>query len=157
MRRPIATRIVLPWLAVLAFLIVEIRACVQAVTIDEASTYEAFGGREFQFVWYPASDNHVLNSLGIWLFTSVFGLSHLSLRAPALIGAALYILASYAFARSLFRGVAAQSVLFVCLAYNPMILDFMVAARGYSLANGCLLCAIATTVLSHLHTPIREL
>ena len=38
-----------------------------------------------------ASNNHVLNSLLMRLFTSVFGVSHLSVRAPALLGAALYI------------------------------------------------------------------
>ncbi len=39
--------------------------------------------------------------------------------------------------------VVLQAPLFIALVYNPMILDYLVAARGYSLAAGFLLAALA--------------
>jgi len=41
-------------------------------------------------------------------------------------------------------------LLFICLTFNPFILDFMVAARGYGLANAFLLVAIAIPVWDRL-------
>ena len=72
------------------------RAIVQAVTIDEAETYELFAGRSFAHCWDPSSNNHLLNSVLIRLSTSVLGLSELTLRLPALTGAAIYIAAAFA-------------------------------------------------------------
>ena len=76
------------------------------------------------------------------LFTSVFGLSHLTVQAPALIGAALYICAAYCLCRLIARDWRLQWPLFVCLVYNPFIFDFLVVTRGYSLAMAFLLGAI---------------
>jgi hypothetical protein len=77
------------------------------------------------------------------LFTSVFPVSQLSVRAPALLGAALYILAAYFLCRTLTPDLRLQWPLFVCLVYNPFIFDHLVAARGYSLALGFMMCILA--------------
>jgi hypothetical protein len=119
------------------------RACVQSITIDEADTYLAFVRPPEVFQWFPASNNHVLNSLLMRLFTSLFGASNLTVRMPALIGAALYISASYLLVRLIARGPLLRWILFVCLVYNPFVFDHLVAARGYGLAAGFLLWAIA--------------
>src|SRR5260370_19584101 len=118
------------------------RACVQAVTLDEADSYLGFAQPAWPSNWYPSANNHVLNSMLMRLFTSVFGLSHLTVRAPALIGAALYIAATYCFCKLIARESKLQWPLFVCLVYNPFIFDFLLAARGYSLALAFLLWAI---------------
>jgi hypothetical protein len=69
-------------------------------------------------------------------------LSHLTLRLPALIGAGLYVAASVALCRRISDQRAIQWPLFVCLVYSPFVMDYMVAARGYGLALGCMLAAI---------------
>lgn len=126
------------------------RASVQAVTIDEAATYEAFVAHPTPFYWYPASNNHVLNSMLIRAFTNVFGLSHLSVRAPALMGAILYIAVAGWLSKLIATDWLARIALFVLLVYNPFVFDYFVAARGYGLANALLLCAIA--VAAHCFT-----
>ena len=61
-----------------------LRAVQQAITLDEADTYLWFAGREAKWIWYPFPNNHVLNTLLIWLSTHVFGTAALTVRLPAL-------------------------------------------------------------------------
>lgn len=119
-----------------------VRACVQSVTQDEADTYFWFASKSAGFIFHGFPNNHVLNTLLIWITTRIFGLSPFSLRLPALLGAALYIFASYCLCRRL----GLQLPIFICLVYNPFIFDFMVAARGYGLANAFLMAAILAVV-----------
>jgi hypothetical protein len=130
-----------------------VRACVQSVTIDEADTYLFFVERSLSWVWYPASNNHLLNTLLMSLTTHLFGVSSLTIRTPALLGAMLYVSICYFLCRSITDRFSLQLPLFICLTYNPFILDFMVAARGYSLAVAFLLAALAITVW---HQPLRK-
>ncbi|SRR5579884_1625337 len=134
--------------ALFAFAWAIARACVQSITIDEADTYLLFVGRFEPFHWYAAANNHVLNSALMRLFTSVFGLSHLTVRAPALVGAAIYIAAAWYLCHLIATSTAEQNLalewpLFVCLVYNPFVFDYLVAARGYGLASAFLICALA--------------
>jgi hypothetical protein len=134
---------ILPGTAIFALLWAVARACVQSITIDEADTYLVWVARRDPAHWQAASNNHVLNSLLMRLFTSVFEVSHLSVRAPALLGAAIYILAAYLLCRKLTPDLRTQWPLFVCLVYNPFVFDHLVAARGYALALGFLMCILA--------------
>lgn len=120
-----------------------LRACVQSLTIDEADTYLGFASRSAGLIWYPASNNHVLNSLLMWITTCFLGTSGLTVRIPALAGAALYIGVCYFLCRIITSEFILRLTLFICLTYNPFLFDFMVAARGYSLAMGFLAAAIA--------------
>ena len=122
------------------------RACVQSITQDEGDTYFWFASQSIRYIWHPFPNNHVLNTLLIWISTRLFGLSPLTLRLPALLGAALFIAACYFLCRSITDRFSLQFPLLICLIYNPFIMDFMVAARGYSLANGFLMAAIAIPV-----------
>src|SRR6266576_1127310 len=123
---------ILPGTAIFALLWAVARACVQSITIDEADTYLVWVARHDPSHWQPASNNHVLNSLLMRLFTSVFEVSHLSVRAPALLGASIYILAALLLCRKLTPDLRLQWPLFVCLVYNPFVFDHLVAARGYA-------------------------
>jgi hypothetical protein len=148
--------LVLPTTAVFAFLWAVTRACVQSITIDEADTYLLFVAPSGPYHWGASSNNHVLNSLLMRLFTSVFGVSHLSVRAPALLGttrcgtAAIYIVATYLICRKLTPMLHLQWPVFVCLVYNPFIFDYLVAARGYALALGFLMCMFAVAAYGRL-------
>jgi 4-amino-4-deoxy-L-arabinose transferase-like glycosyltransferase len=84
------------------------------------------------------------------LVTSVFGVSHLTVRTPALLGAAIYIGAAYLLCSKLTPRLAVQWPVFVCLVYNPFIFDHLVAARGYSLALAFLMCSLAIAVYSRM-------
>jgi hypothetical protein len=118
------------------------RACIQSVTLDEADSYLMFATTDWPAHWYPSSGNHVLYTILARIVTSLFGLSDLTLRVPALLGAAVYIGSAY----GLCVWIASERVirwpLFVCLVYNPFIMDYLVAARGYSLALGFLMSGL---------------
>jgi hypothetical protein len=137
------SQFILPGTAIFALLWAVARACVQSITIDEADTYLVWVARHDASHWQAASNNHVLNSLLMRFFTSVFGVSHLSVRAPALIGAAIYIAASYLLCRKVTADVRVQWPVFVCLVYNPFVFDHLVAARGYALALAFMMCLFA--------------
>jgi hypothetical protein len=128
------------------------RAHVQAITGDEGHTFRFFvNPREPSFQWYPANNNHLLNTLLMRLVTSVFGVSHLTVRAPALIGAAVYTAVSLWLSKLAGSKSYVRLPLFLCLVYNPFILDFMVAARGYGMGSAFLLCAIAGPAWCYLN------
>ena len=141
--RRLSPRVLLGAAAIFAFSWVFARACVQSITIDEADTYLVWVARPDPSYWSPASNNHVLNSLLMRLFTSLFGLSHLTVRAPALIGAAIYIAASCLLCLRIAPRLRLALPLLVCLVYNPFVLDYLVAARGYSLALAFLMVMLA--------------
>ena len=128
--------------AVFAGLWAVVRACVQSVTIDEADTYLFWVARTSPAHWEAASNNHVLNSLLMRLCTSLFGASQFTIRLPALAGAAIYIGAAYGFCRLMTREWKLQWLVLVCLVFNPFVFDYLVAARGYSLAMAFLMAAL---------------
>jgi hypothetical protein len=118
------------------------RAWVQSITVDEADTFLHWIAPGEPSHWLPHSNNHVLNSLLIRFFVWLFGLSPMALRAPALIGGALYIAASYRLCNLVARAEFLRVALFVSCVYNPFIMDYLVAARGYGLALGFLVTAL---------------
>ena len=120
------------------------RAAIQSITIDEANTYVSFVSRHL-YLWY-AANNHILNSTLMYGFTKAFGVSQFIVRLPALIGAALYISATYRLCLLLRASLLVRLTLFVCLVFNPFIFDYLVAARGYSLALGFLMWAMVYSV-----------
>ena len=129
--------------AVFAMLWAVARASVQSITMDEADTYLRFVGRPTPFHWWPFPNNHILNSALMRMFTLIFGVSHLTVRFPALIGGAMYIGVCWYLCMLLPARFALRFPLFLCLVYNPFVFDFLVAARGYSWAMALLLCVVA--------------
>jgi hypothetical protein len=123
---------------VFVFLTNVYRAATQSMTVDESLTYllwvkdapaALFGG-------YLAN-HHVLHSILMWLATLALGTSDLALRAPALLGGALYLAGVWSILRRLEPPRLALAAGAAALALNPYVLDFLVAARGYGLALGC--------------------
>jgi hypothetical protein len=139
--------------AIFAWLVA--RACLQSITIDEADTYLAFVGRRYPSQWEAAANNHVLNSLLMRLTTALFGVSHLSMRLPALAGAAVYLAAAVVLVRALATDRLLRWATFGCLTLNPFVMDHLVAARGYSLALGFLLAIPALAAMHHSDRPER--
>jgi hypothetical protein len=142
-----AAAIALAWFA---FAWAVVRACVQAVTGDEAQDYLFYAGPFKPTHWDAAANNHLLNSIGSRLFASIFGLSALAVRIPTLMGAAIYIYTMYWLCQKISPQWRVRIPVFVCLVYNPFIFDFFVAARGYGIANAFLMGAIAVSAAWHL-------
>ena len=134
-----------PWLigtAVFAMLWTVARAAVQSVTIDEADTYLSFVAPPAPRQWIASANNHVLHTLLMRLATAIFGATPFTLRIAALIGAALYIGAAYWLVRLISPRRLLQWALLASLTLNPLVMDYLVAARGYSLAMAFLLWMI---------------
>ena len=127
-------------LAICAFLWVVVRAWNQAITIDEADTYLAHASS--RSLGFPHPNNHVLNTRLIRFSTRAFGVSAFTLRIPALLGAVVYLWAVVRLCRLLSAQWFVQALLFLSLVLNPLVGDFLVAARGYGLALGFLMLGI---------------
>jgi hypothetical protein len=111
------------------------RAKTQSITYDEARSYELWGSQPLRrmFKVYDAG-NHVLETLLARASVAVLGLSEFTLRLPSLLAGFLYFIAVYRLS-SLVFGSGALFLLSVCvLSLNPLLLDLLSAARGYSLA-----------------------
>lgn len=115
------------------------RAKLQPIAHDEGLIFEWFlGGGVYDLLKF-APGNHLLFTYGAKFFLKIFGVSEFAFRAPSLIGAAAYLVATYVFCRKLF-GLGITMVLSVAiLSLNPNIMDFMPAARGYILGLACLM------------------
>lgn len=128
-----------------------LRAHFQSITHDEADSYIGYVLQDWPSHWYPSNGNHVLNSILMRLLTWMFGISHLAARGPALLGAAIYMSAVFRLCILISDEEILIWPLFVCFVYNPFIMDYMVAARGYSLALGFLMIAIWIVANQILH------
>ena len=124
-----------------AFGMAAYRAKVQPIAHDEALEYEWFldGGVSHVLAYNPA--NHVLFTLLAKPIVWTLGVSEFTLRAPSLFGAAIYLIAIYLLCRRLFGDGILLLLSVAMLSLNPQILDFMPAARGYSLGLGFLAAA----------------
>lgn len=124
------------WLAAL-FLFLVYRAKTQSFTIDEAYTFELYVDQPLSaFLAKYDACNHVLHTFLTWIARRVFGSSELVLRLGSLLGALAYL----AIVSRLTRMVAGDGWLrtaaVLALTSNPLVLDFLVASRGYGLALG---------------------
>jgi hypothetical protein len=129
-------------IALFAFVWLIHRAVTQSLTLDEAITWTYWVDPIEPNHWEPHSNNHVLNSALMRITVWLFGLSELSLRLPALLGALVYLVSAVRFSLLISTERLVQVLALVCLAFNPFIMDYLVAARGYGLALGFYLTAL---------------
>jgi len=116
-----------------------IRAHIQSVTIDEADTYLAFVSSSDPLHWYHV-EQPILNSMLAKLSTGVFGCP-IWRCATRDSGAIIYIGSCLWICRNLAIGdLAMGSSRLPRL--EPFVGDYLVAARGYSLALGFLGCTM---------------
>jgi hypothetical protein len=148
-----AARAVAIGLAWFAFVWAVVRACMQALTGDEAQNYLFYAApaNASHWEWDNVGANHMLNSMLARLFTTLLGPSAFSVRIPTLIGAAIYIYAIYQLCQMISQEWKIRIPLFLCLVYNPFIFDFFVAARGYGIGSAFLMGAIAVAAAWHLN------
>jgi hypothetical protein len=111
------------------------RAATQSIVFDEAFTYLTFVRGTFgdAFLRYTAN-NHVLFSVLAKVTTGALGPSELGLRLPAVIAGGIYFIAIYKLCRLVWGDGLLFATMVAALALNPIVLDFLSAARGYGLA-----------------------
>ncbi len=121
-----------------------VKAAWAPITTDEAWSFNQWVVRGFGFIWtdYGATNNHLLNTLGMRIAALLFGTSELALRLPALAGRALLLVASAFLARRLLASAGLRVAFVAALAFHPYLLDFGALARGYSLGMGLLALAM---------------
>ena len=122
-------------LALPVFLYLNIRAYLLAFTYDECWTFLGYATEDFWKVVtneFPAANNHVLPSLAMGLMYNIFGQQEYVLRLPVLIS--FIVFTGFIFKISMRLSSKMWWMPFVLIIYQPYLLDYFVAARGYALA-----------------------
>jgi len=124
------------------------RASTQSITYDEAVTYDAFvvGPLGNAFTGYNAN-NHVLFSVLAKFTTAALGPSELGLRLPSVLAGWVYFVVVFLLCRHLFGRGPIFWLAAVALACNPLVLDFLSAARGYGVALALFMVALYQVVV----------
>jgi hypothetical protein len=113
------------------------RAATQSFTIDESFTFLRYIETPFRdAVGAYSANNHVLFTLLMKACRWLLGRSELVLRIPSLLGCALYLSAIYFVTELAIRRRWLRWTALAVLTLNPLVLDLLVAARGYGLALG---------------------
>jgi len=125
------------------FLLTAYRAATQSIAHDEALTWQLYlaGPAAVIFERYDAN-HHFLATLLMRLSTGLLGYSELAMRLPAIAAAAWYLHTAWRLSLLLLGGGGLSFLCLALLCGNPLILDFLVAARGYCLALAFLLYAL---------------
>jgi hypothetical protein len=120
------------------------RASALSVTIDEAYTFNQFVAGGFTGIFLSGFDanNHVLHSALVWLSTSLFGISEFGIRIPALLGTAGFLYLLPALIERVIADRRLQLLTIAVLILNPLTIDLLCAARGYSLALAFMTMAV---------------
>ncbi len=122
-------------LALPVFVYINIRAMMLAFTYDECWTYLGYATEDFWKVVtneFPAANNHVLHSLVMGWFYDMFGQYEYALRLPVLISFVVFTFFIYKISKQL--SAKMWWMPFILIVYQPYLLDYFVAARGYALA-----------------------
>ncbi len=134
-----ATRITALLILSFLFSLIVFRAVTQSVTHDEALTYQLYIASPLASIFKINNpNNHLLVTLLIRLSTALFGFSELTLRLPTVLAAALFFYTTYRLCVLLFGGGWLLVAAVALMVGNPLVLDFMVAARGYGAATAFL-------------------
>jgi hypothetical protein len=130
----VSTRIALCLLLLLTGLNVY-RARRQSIATDEAMTFTRFVLPPLAQTWQDFdANNHVLNTLATRVSVARLGRSSFTLRLPTLLAGVLYFAAVWRLARRWFGGGLLFLACVALLTVNPLILDYLVACRGYGMA-----------------------
>lgn len=104
------------------------------VQYDEAYTYLAFASRPLNKALsdYHLPNNHLLHTLFVHLSTRLLGEGILAIRLPALLAGGLLVPAAYLLSSKLYNRFAGYSAAML-VAVTPILVDYSINARGYTL------------------------
>jgi hypothetical protein len=105
------------------------------ITNDEAYSFRLVHTGNFRAMAGTAN-THWLNSIAIYIFNNLFGLSGTgAFRMLSIVGFIVYAYAIYRFSRT-YKHISLSFGALVILLLNPFLLDYFSMARGYGLAVG---------------------
>lgn len=109
---------------------------------DEALTFNRFVKGPWSSIYgdYDAN-NHILYSILAKLSVGVFGLSELTLRLPSVLAGFFLILGMF-WLLQLVRYRTIRWIALLAISLHPLLMDFSVAARGYSLSLALFVWAV---------------
>lgn len=111
---------------------------------DEAYSYLYFSqSPQAALTDYHAPNNHVLNSLAIYLSSQCLGWYEHCIRIPVLILSVFYCLAGAYVVRKAIHAVVWQFATLLVLLFCPLLFQFTILARGYGYGLACLLMGYA--------------
>ena len=110
------------------------RAAHQSIIVDEATTYNKFVSGPWRklFGRYDAN-NHILSSIMVKLSVLLSGLSPFKLRLPSLI-AGFFLTVGVFWVLKRIESWPLRWAAFALVCLHPLLFDFSIAARGYSLS-----------------------
>lgn len=119
------------------------RAATQTLAHDEALAFNNFlSGRWTWALTRYNSGNHVLHTCAQIVTTRVLGVSEFSIRLPSVLSGGLYLIAALVLCRRAAGREWLSLMTFGLISINPMLLDMLSAARGYSMALAALAWAM---------------
>lgn len=129
------------------------RAATQSVVHDEALSWQFYlAGPVSEIFEYYTANNHFLATLLFRLSTALFGVSAFSMRLPTLLASAWYFWSVFQLGVLVFEDGILFLIAVGLLALNPILLDFLVASRGYGLAIAGLFWALLQ-MIAYLREP----
>lgn len=127
------------------------RAATQSIVHDEALTWQFYlSGPASTIFQYYSPNNHFLATVLFRISTTFFGDSEFAMRLPTLLAGAGFFWTVFELCGLLFGGGWLFLLGCAALTLNPILLDFLVAARGYGLAMAGLFWALFQ-ILSWIH------
>ncbi len=130
------------------FLLNLYRAVHQSITYDEAWTYLHYASRPWGKVLGTFEANHhVLHTYLVKAACGLLGPSQFVLRIPSLLAGLVFAVNAMRLANLFMPPSHTLAQLgFLALVLNPLTLDFLSVARGYSLALAILSCAVVESI-----------
>ena len=111
------------------------RAATQSIVHDEGLTWvEYLAGPAADIFHHYDANNHFLATILFKISTTLFGDSEFALRLPTVLAGAWFFWTVFRMCSLLFGGGWLFLIGCAALTLNPILLDFLVAARGYGLA-----------------------
>jgi hypothetical protein len=111
------------------------RAATQSIVHDEALTWvEYLAGPTSDIFQHYDANNHFLATILFKISVTLFGDSEFALRLPTLFAGAWFFWTIFGLSGLLFGDGWLFLLACAALTLNPILLDFLVAARGYGLA-----------------------
>ncbi len=137
-KSPLTYRVAAALILIFVFAFSVRRARIQPIAHDEALTFVGFLSGPMNQVFQFEANNHFLFTLLAKVSVKALGLSEFSLRLPSLLAAMAYLTFSYFLCLQLFGDTILLPLTCALLSLNPLLMEFLAAARGYGLGIACL-------------------
>lgn len=151
----------LPILIGIALMVyVIVRAVVLPITHDESNTcltYSTMSVHDIVTYARPIPNNHILNTLLIKFFTSIFGMHPLPARLPNILGFGLYFIAVFLITRKITIDPMVTFFGICVMVFNPYLIDFFSLARGYALSISLMMISLYFSLLFLQHLKNKHL